>query len=111
MKLNVVIPAHNEEGSLAETIDLIYEKLQQNAIDHEILVVNDSSTDKTEEILNTLQQRIPTLNYYNNDGPNGFGYAVRYGLNHFDGDCVAVMMADLSDSPDDLLLFYNKLRE
>lgn len=111
MKLSVVIPAHNEEGSIAETVTSLHEKLRAENLEHEILVVNDNSKDETENILRELQKEIPTLVYYNNDGANGFGYAVRYGLTHFSGDCVAVMMADLSDSPDDLIKFYRKMEE
>jgi dolichol-phosphate mannosyltransferase len=51
------------------------------------------------------------MNYVTNLGPNGFGYAVRYGLERFSGDCVAVMMADLSDSPHDLVKFYETMVE
>jgi dolichol-phosphate mannosyltransferase len=48
-----------------------------------------------------------TLRWVTNLPPyNGFGYAVRKGLESFDGDCVAIVMADLSDSPDDLVRFY-----
>jgi len=54
---------------------------------------------------------IPSLRYVNNTPPNGFGYCVRKGLDHFTGDCVAIIMADLSDSPDDLVAFYNKMQE
>lgn len=111
MKLSVVIPAHNEEGSIAATVTSLYEKLRAENLEHEILVVNDNSNDETEKILQRLQKEIPSLIYYNNDGANGFGYAVRYGLTHFSGDCVAVMMADLSDSPDDLVKFYRKMNE
>ena len=111
MKLSVVIPAHNEEGSIVETITLLYEKLRRENLTHEILVVNDNSKDETEKSLQQLQQEIPSLVYYNNEGANGFGYAVRCGLTHFSGDCVAVMMADLSDSPDDLIRFYRKMEE
>ncbi len=111
MKLSIVIPAYNEEGSIAETVNTLYERVRQENISHEILVVNDNSKDETENVLKDLQKQIPTLRYYNNDGPNGFGYAVRYGLTHFEGDCVAVMMADLSDSPDDLVRFYRKMSE
>ena len=111
MKLSIVIPAHNEEGSIHETVNSLYAKLREEAIDHEIFVVNDNSADKTEEILLELQKTVPTLVYQNNAGPNGFGYAVRCGLNNFTGDCVAVMMADLSDSPDDLVRFYRKMQE
>lgn len=111
MKLSVVIPAHNEEGSIGETLRSLYEVLRREDIDHEIFVVNDNSSDRTEEILLDLQKQMPTLRYCNNEPPSGFGFAVRCGLNRFTGDCVAVMMADLSDSPDDLVKFYRKMGE
>ncbi len=108
MKLSVVIPAYNEAANLPETLHSFYSKLNSNNIDHELLVVNDNSKDNTTSVLNELQQSIPTLRYIFNEPPlNGFGYAVRVGLLNFTGDCVAVVMADLSDSPDDLVTFYN----
>jgi dolichol-phosphate mannosyltransferase len=111
MKLSVVIPAFNEEGSIANTIDSLMQALDASGIDHEIFVVNDNSGDKTPEILNQLSKKYPSLKYETNAGPNGFGYAIRYGLERFSGDCVAIMMADLSDDPDDLIRFYNKMIE
>ncbi|MBX7172206.1 MAG: glycosyltransferase family 2 protein [Pyrinomonadaceae bacterium] len=111
MKLSIVIPAHNEEGSIRETIITLYETLASENILHEIVVINDNSSDKTETILEDLQTLIPTLVYYNNEPPNGFGYAVRFGLTKFTGDCVAIMMADLSDSPTDLIKFYRKMED
>ena len=111
MKLSVVIPAHNEEGSIEETVRAISGKLREERIEHEIVVVNDNSKDKTRELLEQLQQEIVELTYYTNEGPNGFGYAVRYGLERFSGDCVAIMMADLSDDPEDLLRFYRRLTQ
>lgn len=111
MKLSVVIPAYNEEESLPETLNSLYKTLVQHGIEHEICVTNDNSKDNTELVLKELQQTIPTLVYYTNKGPNGFGYAIRYGLERFSGDCVAVMMADMSDSPEDLVLYYNTMKE
>lgn len=111
MKLSVVIPAYNEEESIPETLQSLYATLSSNAIDHEICVVNDNSKDRTETVLQELQKEIPTLVYFTNKGPNGFGYAVRYGLERFSGDCVAVMMADMSDDPEDLVKFYKKMLE
>ena len=111
MKLSVVIPAYNEEGSIGETVRTLYATLSGRGIPHEIVIVDDSSADRTEAILMELEQEIPTLVYYRNPGPRGFGYAVRYGLERFNGDCVAIMMADLSDDPEDLVLFYNKMVE
>ncbi len=111
MVLSVVIPAYNEEGSVRQTVETLYEVLTQYGIRHEILVVNDNSKDGTLSVLQEMQKTIPTLVFHTNTGPNGFGYAVRYGLERFTGDCVAVMMADLSDSPDDLVKYYHKLLE
>ena len=111
MKLSIVIPAYNEEGSITETLQNVYQELLQEQIEHEIVVINDNSKDNTLAILEQLSQEIPTLKYYTNKGPNGFGYAVRYGLERFSGDCVAIMMADLSDDPKDLVKFYRKMLE
>lgn len=111
MKLSVVIPAYNEEGSIGETLRTLYAELLKEQIDHEIVVTNDNSKDQTLACLAELAQEIPTLTYYTNTGPNGFGYAVRYGLERYKGDCVAVMMADLSDDPADLVRYYHKMQE
>jgi dolichol-phosphate mannosyltransferase len=111
MKLSVVIPAYNEEGSIEETVKTLHETLQVEAIEHEIVVVNDNSKDATLQILEQLRTAVPSLTFYTNTGRNGFGYAVRYGLDRFTGDCVAIMMADLSDDPQDLVKFYRKMLE
>ncbi len=111
MKLSIVIPAYNEEGSINAIIDTIETALSAIKIDHEVLVVNDNSKDNTENLLKELCIKYPAVRYVTNPGPNGFGYAVRYGLDRFDGDCVAIMMADLSDSPYDLVKFYTTMLE
>ncbi len=111
MKLSIVIPAHNEEGSIAQTIDALEMALNEIKIDHETIVVNDHSQDGTEEILQELSSKYSHFRYVNNEGPGGFGYAIRYGLEHYTGDCVAIMMADLSDSPYDLIKFYTTMME
>jgi dolichol-phosphate mannosyltransferase len=111
MKLSVVIPAYNEAEGITDTLEKIYAKLSAEGITHEILVVNDNSKDNTLQVLIHLQITIPTLVVHTNPGPNGFGYAIRYGLERFSGDCVAIVMADLSDSPNDLVAFYRKMME
>ena len=111
MKLSVVIPAYNESESIPETLHTLYDTLIKANITHEILVINDNSKDTTIDVLEELKLLIPTLVIHTNLGPNGFGYAVRYGLERFTGDFVAVMMADLSDSPHDLITYYNKIQE
>lgn len=107
MKLSIVIPAFNEAQNLPETLTAFYRALAESHIEHEILVVNDNSTDDTEAVLLRLQKDIPTLHMVFNQPPkNGFGYAIRKGLEHFSGDCVALVMADMSDSPADLVRYY-----
>lgn len=111
MKLSIVMPAYNEEESISETIEQIEEAFSKVNIEHEIFIVNDNSKDGTLKVLETLAQKYPSVKYETNLGPNGFGYAVRYGLERFSGDCVAVMMADLSDSPYDLIRYYTTMVE
>jgi len=111
MKLSIVIPAYNEEESITETIDALEKALNEIKIEHETLIVNDNSKDNTELVLQNLCQKYPSVRYVTNLGPNGFGYAIRYGLERFSGDCVAIMMADLSDSPYDLIKFYTTMLE
>jgi len=109
--LSVVIPAHNEEGRIETTVRELNAALAAADIAHEILVVNDNSRDRTEEILQRLGREIPSVRHINNSPPNGFGFAVRAGLVAFHGDAVAIVMADGSDSPADLVAYYRKLQE
>ncbi len=109
--LSVVIPAHNEEGHIAETVRGLVTTLSEARIKHEILIVDDNSQNRTEEILHELQAELPSVRYVNNPPPNGFGFAVRCGLAEFRGDAVAVFMADGSDRPEDLVAFYRHLQQ
>ena len=109
MKLSIVIPAYNEEESISETLRSLYTTLKKYDIPHEIWVTNDNSKDNTLGVLQELQKEIPSLVFETNKGPNGFGYAVRYGLERFSGDCVAVFMADMSDDPEDLVKYYKTM--
>jgi len=111
LKLSVVIPAHNEEGCIESTVRALISELNSAAIPHEILVINDNSRDSTEKILLSLEKELPSLRHINNSPPNGFGFAVRRGLDNFTGDCVAIYMADASDNPQDLVKFYRTLVE
>jgi dolichol-phosphate mannosyltransferase len=111
LKLSVLIPAHNEEESIAETVKDIYERLTAEQIPHEILVVNDNSKDQTERVLQKLADVYPTLRYINNPPPNGIGLAIKAGLAHYTGDAVVIVMADGSDSPEDIVKYYRELQK
>ena len=108
---SIVIPAHNEEGCIAATCEAIVARFAREGIaDYEICVVNDNSRDRTEEILRDLCARLPAVRYVNNAPPNGFGFAVRKGLETYAGQCACVVMGDLSDSPDDILAYYREMK-
>lgn len=111
MKLSVVIPAHDEEGCIEGTVRALVTQLTLERIEHEILVVNDNSRDGTEEILERICAELTSVRYINNVPPHGFGFAVRRGLENYTGDAVAVYMADASDRPEDLVLFFRTMTQ
>lgn len=110
MMLSVVIPAHNEEGCIVETVQSVLDALRRESIRHEVIVVDDGSTDSTAARMAPLV-RDESVILVTNNGLHGFGMAVRAGLERSTGDAVAVMMADASDDPKDLVRYYRKLEE
>ena len=109
--ISIVIPAHNEEDCIVPTVQSISQLLEEKRIGYEILVVNDNSSDRTEELLQQLSSQNSNVGYINNYYPNGFGFAVRCGLENFQGDVVAIVMADSSDAPENIVDYYHKLQE
>jgi dolichol-phosphate mannosyltransferase len=109
MKLSVVIPARNEEGAVQATVSALLGTLRAAAIPCEIVVVDDGSTDQTACLVRALAARNPEIRLVQNAGRHGFGMAVRCGLHEATGDAVAIVMADSSDSPDDVVQCYRRL--
>lgn len=111
MKLSVVIPAHHEEGQLVQTVTELARHLRAEQIDYEIIVVDDHSADATLAKAEQLSQTVRAVRVCSNQHPRGFGFAVRTGLAHVEGDAVAIVMADGSDDPRDVVRCYRKLLE
>ena len=111
LKISTVIPAHNEEGSIEETIEGLVNVLEGASIDYEILVVDDSSTDRTPAVVQHLAAENSRIRYHQSHYPRGFGLTVRAGLEEFEGDAVAIVMADASDDPGDLVRYHLLLTE
>ncbi|MBW1742224.1 MAG: glycosyltransferase family 2 protein [Deltaproteobacteria bacterium] len=109
--LSIIIPAQDEGDCIASTVEHLSVELRLNDINHEIIVVDDGSTDDTWEILNGLTDRIPELRPVQNKGQHGFGRAVQCGLDHFKGDAVVIMMGDESDDCRDVVRYWDKLNE
>lgn len=101
MKISVIIPVYNEE----KTIEKIIERLISVGVTEQIIIVNDSSTDKTQNILNKIVknmgkgQNIIFLKHQKNLGK---GEAIKTGLEKAIGDYVLIQDADLEYDPRDI---------
>jgi dolichol-phosphate mannosyltransferase len=109
--LSIVIPMRNEEGAIASTAEHLYVELRLHNIPHEIVAVDDGSSDSTWEVVERLVARIPTLSPVRNTGENGFGRAVICGIQASRGDAVVIMMADESDDCHDVVRYWEVLNE
>jgi dolichol-phosphate mannosyltransferase len=111
-KLSIVIPAYNEEKTIAKCINELQATLRdKHEIPYEMIVVNDNSSDNTKSLVEAEMAVDPAIQIVNRTPPGGFGRAVRSGLEMVKGDVVVVYMADLSDSPEDVVAYYHKIRE
>ena len=109
--LSVLIPARNEEGCIARTVEHLHLELELNRIPHEIIVIDDGSTDRTWEVLQQLAPRDPALRPIKNTGSHGFGRAIVRGIDAARGDAVVIMMADESDDCRDVARYWTLLNE
>jgi dolichol-phosphate mannosyltransferase len=109
--LSVVIPARNEEGCVRSTVEHLHLELSIHNIPHEIIVVDDGSTDATWQVLTELERRLTVLRSIQNTGEHGFGRAVLLGFAQMRGDCAVIMMADESDDCRDVVRYWQTLNE
>ncbi|RKQ92903.1 dolichol-phosphate mannosyltransferase [Solirubrobacter pauli] len=107
MKLSVVIPAHNEALVIEPTLRGLIDVLDSEVDDYELVVVDDNSTDGTADVALAVGGPVRVVT---NEPPHGFGFAVRKGLDSFEGDAVVLVMADGSDDPRDVVLYYRVLQ-
>lgn len=111
MKLSVVIPAHNEAASIGSTLADVAARLDSEGVDYEIVAVDDASSDGTEAVVRDAGRTNPRIRYHRSHNPPGFGFAVRAGLDVYEGDAAVIVMADGSDSPEDIATYVQVLAE
>jgi dolichol-phosphate mannosyltransferase len=108
MKLSIVIPAHNEEDNIVETINKIESSLD---MPHELVVVNDHSTDSTARLVEGLSEKYHNIKLVENLSDPGFANAIKAGFINSSFDAVIPVMADLCDDLDTINRMFRKLSE
>lgn len=111
LTLSVVMPAHNEADSIRPVLRTLCQTLAAESIPYEVVVVDDHSTDGTEAAVAEVSADFPAVRCVKNLNAGGFGFAVRAGLDAFTGDVVAIVMADGSDPPEDLVRCYREFEK
>ncbi|WP_395750195.1 glycosyltransferase family 2 protein [Prosthecobacter sp.] len=109
--LSIIIPARDEEGCIASTVRHLNLELKLQNVPHEIVVVDDGSSDATWTILTDLGKELAELHPVQNTGRHGFGCAIIKGLDSMTGDAAVIMMADESDDCRDVVRYWNLLNE
>lgn len=109
--LSVVLPAYNEEAMLPVAAKTLKDILEENAIEYELVFVNDGSRDRTWEIIREEADRNPHVRGIHFSRNFGKEAAIAAGLACSAGDCVAVMDSDLQHPPEILVAMYHLWEE
>jgi len=109
--VSVIIPAKNEAKNITATIEGIRETFKKENINYDIIVVNDGSTDELKTVVQTISQKDSRVRLIDNQKTNGFGNAIKQGLENYWGDIVIITMADASDDPADMVHYVRTIDE
>jgi len=105
--LSLIIPAHNEQAAIGQTVDRTFSWLAGSGMSGEVIVVDDGSTDGTYDVLQKLSQEHTNLQIIRHEKNCGFGVAVRTGIDAAKGDLVGFMDGDGQFNPEDFQLLLN----
>ncbi|MGV6847593.1 MAG: glycosyltransferase family 2 protein [Marinibacterium sp.] len=108
---SIIMPAYNEEDVIADTVDDLCSHLNEQGFHYELIIVDDASADGTAGEIARLKARHPEIIALRNDGPNGYGFAIRRGLGIYRGEAAVVVTSDGSDAPKDVATYFNKIAE
>ncbi len=94
MQLSIVIPAYNEAGAIRPTLEELASTMASSGIEHEIVVVDDGSTDGTSEQVRQLVEELPAVRLLVHERNRGYGASLKSGINSALADVVAITDAD-----------------
>ncbi|GGY49433.1 glycosyltransferase family 2 protein [Parvularcula lutaonensis] len=108
---SVVMPAYNEEAVIEKTLLDLTDYLDKEGFHYEVIVVDDGSADRTGAIVASVSEQRPQVRCVRNEGPGGFGFAIRKGLESYQGEAVVIVTADGADAPKDVAAYFRKIEE
>lgn len=105
-KLSIIIPAYNEAATIHMILDRIREVELINGIQKELIIVNDCSTDETENAILNYSSNNPSLNirYIKHEVNKGKGAAIHTGIEEATGEYLIIQDADLEYDPQEFNL-------
>lgn len=101
--LSIIIPAYNEQNTIVALLDKVKSVSLINNIQKELIIVNDASSDKTHEVIQSYIAANANMNiaYFQHSVNKGKGAALRTGINEAKGDFVIIQDADLEYDPEE----------
>ncbi len=108
-KLSIIIPTFKEGKIIESSVNEIITRLKTEMIDFEILVIDDHSNDQTIQKIKKISSINKNVSIYLNSKSKGFGNSLIEGIKKSTGKYVCFVMADQSDSPEDIIAYYKEI--
>ena len=110
MSISIIIPCKNEESTILKTVNILKKKIKNKITNYEFILINDFSTDGTLKVIKKISKNSKNVNFSNNKN-KGLGGAINLGVKVSKKKFIVIVMADLSDDPNDLIRYYNEINK